>query len=587
MHSIRTKIILMTLTAIVVSVLAVGGIGIYFIRTEGDRHVTREMRLICDNQRKSMNEYLDSIEQSVNTVSRYITRDLNVVNLVSAGAAGETGADPADQVSEQSMPLNMSGSSTRQRRLDIYLNAHARRAETVFASVANHTNGVVSYYYRLSPALSQSEQGFWYTSMGSSTFVRSEIVDIDAYDASDMGHVGWYTIPQQRGRPSWLEPYHNDNLNLDIVSYIAPIYKAGMFIGVAGMDILWETLVDQLRDIKVYETGYACLIDREGLMLYHPTLPVGTSFLDRDIRLLSDVNSSGDTNSIALFAFSSDGIAKRAASSRLDNDLSLLIIVPELEIGAGWRKAVNGIIIASTLILAAFTIVATAVMNHITGPLRSLAAASTRLAEGEYDMKLEYEGDDEVGVLTQSFNQMASHLNEYIRDLNSRAYKDALTGIRNKAAYDIFEESLNERLAAAAPDDPPQFGIVMLDCNELKEINDAFGHDKGDIYLQTSSRIICGVFTHSPVFRIGGDEFVAVLQNGDFENRESLMRTFDARASEINTFARNPWDRISMAKGLAIYDPERDEDVDSVQRRADELMYADKKRMKQHTGYSA
>ena len=586
MHSIRTKITLMTLAAIVVSVLAVGGIGSFSIKREGDRNATREMRLICDNQRKSLNEYLFSIEQSVNMVSRYVTRDLNVVNLVSGGAAGEIDDAQPDGESDQTMPLNMAG-NTRQRRLDIYLDAHTRRAETVFASVANHTNGVVSYYYRLNPALSDTEMGFWYTRQGSSAFTATEIVDIGAYDASDMGHVGWYTLPQQRGRPSWLEPYRNENLGLDIVSYVTPIYKAGKFIGVVGMDILWETLVDQIRDIQVYDTGYACLIDQQGLMLYHPTLPAGTSFMDMDIELLSDVNSFRETSDISLFAFSFDGIAKRAASSRLDNDLNLLIIAPEGEISAGWQNAVKSIVIAATAILAIFAVVATAVMKHITDPLRNLAAASKRLAEGEYDMKLDYEGDDEVGVLTQSFNQMASHLNTYIRDLNSKAYKDALTGLRNKQAYGIFEEKLNEQIGASDPEDPPRFAMVMLDCNELKEINDAFGHEKGDLYLQTSTHIICGVFAHSPVFRIGGDEFVAVLQNGDFDNRENLMKTFDNRASEINTFARNPWDRISLAKGLAVYDPSLDADVDDVLHRADEKMYADKKRMKQHPVYSA
>lgn len=586
MRSIRTKITVMTLTAIVVSVLAVGGIGIYSIKSQGEVNATHEMRLVCDNQRKSLNEYLYSIEQSVNMVSRYVTRDLNVVNLVTGGATGDLDSAESGSAGDPTLPLNMSGNTVRRRRLDIYLSAHSRRVQTVFASVANHTNGVISYYYRFNPELSDTELGFWYTNMGNATFVEAENIDISAYDPSDMSHIGWYTMPLQRGRPSWLEPYHNDTLNQDIVSYVTPIYKAGMLIGVVGMDILWETLVNQIRGIQVYETGYACLIDQEGLVLYHPTLPKGTSFADMDVRLLSEVNGSREMNNIALFDFTSDGIAKRAASTRLDNELSLLIIAPEREISAGWRKAINIITVAAVMILSIFAIVATAVMKHITDPLRNLTAASRRLAEGEYDLKLEYGDNDEVGVLTESFNRMASHLNTYINDLNSKAYKDALTGLRNKQSFDLFEEKLNEQIEASDPDAPVRFAIVMLDCNELKEINDAFGHEKGDVYLQTSSRIICGVFTHSPVFRIGGDEFVAVLQGGDFELREKLMRTFDERAAEINAFATNPWDRISLAKGLAVYDPALDADVDSVTRRADENMYVDKKHMKEGTGYS-
>lgn len=567
MRSIRTKITLMTLAAIVVSVLAVGGIGIYSIKSEGDRNATLQMRLLCDNQRKSLNEYLDSIEQSVNMVSRYVTRDLNVVNLVSGGVAGEPDARQ-DKVSK----------NARQRHLEIYLSAHSRHAQTVFSSVANHTNGVVSYYYRFNPALSDVERGFWYTGISSTSFVEADCVDINAFDPSDMEHVGWYSIPKQRGRPSWLEPYRNDNLNLYIVSYIAPIYKAGTFIGVVGMDIRWETLVDQIRDMQVYDTGYACLADQEGRLLYHPTLPAGTNINDMDVRKLSDMNANPIKNNITLLSFTSDGAPGRAASTLLDNDLQLFIIAPEREISAGWRRVINIIIIAGTVIFAVFGVVAFVVMKHIIDPLRSLANASKRLAEGEYNLKLEYHENDEVGVLTQSFLQMASHLNAYITDLNSRAYKDALTGIRNKGAFDIFMSKLSDRLEA---DDKPQFAVVMLDCNKLKQINDAFGHEKGDIYLQTATRVICGVFAHSPVFRVGGDEFVAILQNGDFDKREELFQTFDERAAEINAFARNAWERVSVAKGIAIYDPEIDPGVDSVLRRADENMYVNKKQMKE------
>ena len=567
MRSIRTKITLMTLAAIVVSVLAVGGIGIYSIKSEGDRNATLQMRLLCDNQRKSLNEYLDSIEQSVNMVSRYVTRDLNVVNLVSGGVAGEPDARQ-DKVSK----------NARQRHLEIYLSAHSRRAQTVFSSVANHTNGVVSYYYRFNPALSDVERGFWYTGISSTAFVEADCVDISAFDPSDMEHVGWYSIPKQRGRPSWLEPYHNDNLDLYIVSYIAPIYKAGTFIGVVGMDIRWETLVDQIRDMQVYDTGYACLADQEGRLLYHPTLPAGTNINDMDVRKLSDMNANPIKNNITLLSFTSDGAPGRAASTLLDNDLQLFIVAPEREISAGWRRVINIIIIAGTVIFAVFGVVAFVVMKHITDPLRSLANASKRLAEGEYNLKLEYHENDEVGVLTQSFLQMASHLNAYITDLNSRAYKDALTGIRNKGAFDIFMSKLSDRLEA---EDKPQFAVVMLDCNKLKQINDAFGHEKGDIYLQTATRVICGVFAHSPVFRVGGDEFVAILQNGDFDKREELSQTFDERAAEINAFARNAWERVSVAKGIAIYDPDIDPGVDSVLRRADENMYTNKKQMKE------
>ena len=118
----------------------------------------------------------------------------------------------------------------------------------------------------------------------------------------------------------------------------------------------------------------------------------------------------------------------------------------------------------------------------------------------------------------------------------------------------------------------------MLDTNDLKKVNDTYGHERGDVYLQTCSQLICKVFAHSPVFRIGGDEFVAILEHMDYELREALLVEFDRRAKETwkDTDA---WKRVYVAKGLGVYDPS-DTSVEDVQRRADAAMYENKKGMK-------
>ena len=141
-------------------------------------------------------------------------------------------------------------------------------------------------------------------------------------------------------------------------------------------------------------------------------------------------------------------------------------------------------------------------------------------------------------------------------------------------------QELNDAIRTAPPENPPQFGIVMMDCNELKEINDAYGHDKGDLYLQSACRMICATFAHSPVFRVGGDEFVAMLQNADYENRDALVADFERRCRAYDGASENPWEHASIATGMAVFDPLVDENVESVFRRADERMYMQKKRTK-------
>ncbi len=129
----------------------------------------------------------------------------------------------------------------------------------------------------------------------------------------------------------------------------------------------------------------------------------------------------------------------------------------------------------------------------------------------------------------------------------------------------------------------PEFAIGVFDCDNLKTINDQYGHDMGDIYLKTATRIICQVFKHSPVFRTGGDEFAVILRNDDYHNMASLLEQFDTDAGEINAAAAKPWEQVHISKGFAVFDPSEDSSVTGVMKRADQLMYQNKRNRKANT----
>ena len=161
-----------------------------------------------------------------------------------------------------------------------------------------------------------------------------------------------------------------------------------------------------------------------------------------------------------------------------------------------------------------------------------------------------------------------------VRDLNKRVFVDPLTSVRNKGAFDEYIQQMQDRLEQGQQG---EFGIGVFDCDNLKRVNDQNGHDKGDIYIKAASRLICKTFQHSPVFRIGGDEFAVVLQNEDYKNREALIEQFDATRKEICVAAENEWDQPRVAMGIAVYDPEIDGSVTDTVRRADKIMYENKR----------
>ena len=174
-------------------------------------------------------------------------------------------------------------------------------------------------------------------------------------------------------------------------------------------------------------------------------------------------------------------------------------------------------------------------------------------------------------------NKMILEKEDQVKDLNRKAYVDPLTMVRNKSAYNEYIKKLQDQLDR---DEVIDLAIGIFDCNDLKSINDQYGHEKGDIYIKNACSMICKVFGHSPVFRIGGDEFAIILMNSDFSNRDELVAQLDKKQEERNSVVKSIWERVHIAHGIAVYDHELDDELSDTARRADKSMYDNKRKMK-------
>ena len=120
------------------------------------------------------------------------------------------------------------------------------------------------------------------------------------------------------------------------------------------------------------------------------------------------------------------------------------------------------------------------------------------------------------------------------------------------------------------------FALVVCDSNNLKLINDTYGHAAGDEYIKASAQILCDTFVHSPVFRVGGDEFVVFLRGSDYSSRKELMEKLRSKVLEN----RESGNGVFLASGMAEFNPETDTMVSEIFERADKEMYADKQSLK-------
>ena len=153
-----------------------------------------------------------------------------------------------------------------------------------------------------------------------------------------------------------------------------------------------------------------------------------------------------------------------------------------------------------------------------------------------------------------------------------KARHDDLTGIRNKNAYGEFEKKLDAQIKSGKD---IEFAIAICDVNGLKTVNDTQGHKAGDIYIRDASRLVCETFKHSPVFRVGGDEFVVILRGSDFENRDALSQDFEEKVKR--NIENN---KVVVACGVSVYDKAHDKNTAAVFERADAMMYRNKMSLK-------
>ena len=262
-------------------------------------------------------------------------------------------------------------------------------------------------------------------------------------------------------------------------------------------------------------------------------------------------------------------------------------------------------IMAIIVCLVIVCIVGVLLMNQfVVNPIRKLTdvASKYRIVNDEMGnlessafRELKIKTGDEIEILAESMKKLESDLNDQIENLfatrqellstrehadimSEMANRDALTGIRNKRGYENEIQRINKGIAMGNT----KVGVVMVDMNDLKEVNDRYGHEKGDKVICNLCDMLCSVFKRSPVFRIGGDEFVVIVSNYDYINLESNVEKFKKSVEHnIKENELEPWERASAAIGCAIFEEGKDIAIEDTLKRADEHMYACKQEMKE------
>ncbi len=548
MNSIRTKLLVLISGAIIGVFILVSAVAFYSMQNvmEDDSEVV--LKMISEERCRELNVHFQIVERAVETLENYV----------------EEKADP-DR-------LYVDAEYTRDFIEELSIRC---------LDAAKVTGNVETVYYRADP-LKYGSTGIFLTNNGAGNYISMELTDVLAFDRSDKEHVGWYYEPIDRGRAIWMEPYFNKNINVYMISYVTPVYSGSKLLGVVGMDINMAQIHSVVDSIN-YNNGFGFLLGENGNIIYHKEYPEGLSsvLMDDDLKSAFDILSWETAVKGEIHRYRWRGKMHRLVTGDLENGMIFAISVPEGDIMKSRRSMQRDMVIVLVITLFIILGISWRVMTRIARPIRELTEASSHIAKGELGITISHHSSDEIGQLAGSIRSMQKELREYFSYVHEQAYTDAMTGVGNKSAYMNITRSLERKIEEKLA----EFAIVVFDVNGLKTINDDHGHEYGDMLITDSAAIMKNVFGAGNIYRIGGDEFIVILDRTTQEEVDALMKEMDDEIGRFNNGGNKRYDwPLAISKGAAVYDVDGDEAFRDVFKRADQNMYRDKAAYYQRTG---
>ena len=279
-----------------------------------------------------------------------------------------------------------------------------------------------------------------------------------------------------------------------------------------------------------------------------------------------------------------------SAYSPVRNSRGEIVCMVAVDFRAEWYNRMVGQFLQSILFVGALALVTGIVITmlittRIRDQLREVNQDVREIAEGVEKLALRYHlpigtGEDpevfaqtsEMKAIRQRLRKASAELQEFVRQTQEQAWRDSMTGAGNRSAYLERVEELSRQIEAGKAD----FAIGIFDINSLKQINDSYGHEYGDQLIIESAKAIADVFGKENIYRIGGDEFIAVIPGGTDATIAGQKQQLEERIQLVNRKLGHREISLTISKGFAVFNPYTERDYRTLFSRADQDMYGNK-----------
>ena len=449
MKSIKTKIIVTVILCSLVSTFICGAISIVNSVSTSYEDSQQEMQLKCVSQSDELDTMMQNVSQSVEMVY-----SIAVAKLEHA-ASFRTSKDYVDTYTKQMLPILMQS--------------------------AQNTKGALTAYIRYNPEFTEPTSGLFLTRDNSdSEFESVTPTDFSMYDPSDVEHVGWYYIPVQNGKETWMEPYLNSNIGVYMISYVIPIEVDGESIGIIGMDIDFSEFTDTIDSLSIFDSGYGFLVNESGKVMYHKDLEIGSNLADADSGLQSVVDALGNeqTEETAV-SYTYQGKDKVMYYKTLENGMKFVLTAPKTELQEKSRQLAKQIFGGAAFAMILTIIIGTVLGFTITKPITQIDGIVKQTAEFEFASNPAnqhlYKRKDETGRMAISLHNMRKNLRQMVAnirhvytDLKNTTEQLSDTTKRVREMSSVNTDTTQE-LAAAMEETAATMETVNTTVSDIKE----------------------------------------------------------------------------------------------------------------------
>ncbi len=542
MRTIQSKFIVLILTCVLASTAVVSLIAFTKMSQTLQEDAAGYLKSVCNDTADDMDHSLEEVEMAVQSMYRYACTE-----------SGESDPDASEKI------LWKSDASVRD----------------LSCSQGEATAWCVRTYLLSNPEMTEDFYNFTYEMSEDQKMKELDEQEQYAFQTLDENEIGRYRMASESKKACWSDPFYDETVGKDLIAYVVPFVYEDVCYGVIGMDVDLTMLREVAGGVSVYSEGSACIIAADGNIIYHKDHKEGCerkSLTKEERDFFESIKIGNEKPDISNY----HQMNMCVISKGLRNGMEVCLLVPIYEIaGPGW-KMLSGIVLATLVCLFAVTGVSIFLTRMLLIPLRRLAENSGKVVDGQYEIPFETEYQDEVGAIAGNLEKIVEQLQYFIAYEEKHAHRDTLTGVMNRQAYENRLSEIDKQIKNGEA----AFGVVTLDINGLSEVNDEEGHEMGDLLVQDAAFLMKKVYGDSNVYRISGDIFVAILETTELMEYHCMSQVFLREVERFNRVEHAYHRKLSVARGVAIFEKRRDGTYADVYRRAENIMNQNKKWIK-------